>query len=553
MNTAPHLSLKHTVELLASAGLLHEAIVPDRQAEAREDVEGHVMNSADLWTRDPADLPDVEFSSITYDSRQVSRGGLLFCKGGFRPEYLGGADEAGLAAYVSVTPYTDRTQAIGIIVSDDKEAMALLAAEYYGRPQNALTVIGITGTKGKTTTAYFTQAILNAATSGKCALFSSVDNCIDGHTYEESQLTTPESLDLFRMMRDAVDAGMEYLVMEVSSQAYKVKRVFGLTFDIAAFLNISPDHVSPIEHPTFEDYFWCKRQIVRHAKRLVVGAGMTHGDVVAQDAQELGVPYTLFEVIDPVQRSGTRRSPAADVTLALTHPGLPEFEFASETDDAVNGSLPAARRFHLSMPGDFNVANAAAAIALAEAAGIPQDSEALAALENVTISGRMEFFQDSHDPNVIAYVDYAHNYASVTALLDFVYERYGERNPRITLVTGSAGNKAADRRRGIIAAAQDRIARLVLTSEDTDTEPMRAIMDDMDSRVTNTHLIHDEIEDRTSAIESAIAGARADAKTNGRLNVILAIGKGREKWIKYHNKHEPYESDTGVIARVFAQ
>ena len=82
---------------------------------------------------------------------------------------------------------------------------------------------------------------------------------------------------------------------------------------------------------------------------------------------------------------------------------------------------------------------------------------------------------------------------------------------------------------------------------------MRAIMDDMDSRVTNTHLIHDEIEDRTSAIESAIAGARADAKTNGRLNVILAIGKGREKGIKYHNKHEPYESDTGVIARVFAQ
>lgn len=548
MNTAPHLSLRHAVELLRSAHLLHEVIVPDRTAEQTEDVEGQVMDSADLWTCDPAAVPDVEFSSIAYDSRRITRDGLLFCKGGFRPEYLAGADDAGLAAYVSTTPYTTRTQAIGLIVSDDKEAMALLAADYYGRPQDALTVIGITGTKGKTTTAYFTQAILNAATGTKCALFSSVDNCTDGHTYVESDLTTPESLDLFRMMRQAVDAGMEYLVMEVSSQAYKVKRVFGLTFDVAAFLNISPDHVSPIEHPTFEDYFWCKRQIVRNTRRLVLGSDMIHGDVVAQDAAACGVPCTTFAVTAGAD-TDTARTQHADVTLALTHPGLPEFDYITAgTDDAT-----ASTHFDLSMPGDFNVANAAAAIAIVEAAGISKDSPALKAMEDVRISGRMELFQDSTDPNVIAYVDYAHNFASATALLDFIYERYGSRNPRITLVTGSAGNKAADRRRGIIAAVQDRIARLVLTSEDTDTEPMRAIMDDMDSRVTNTHLIHDEIEDRTSAIESAIAGARADAKTNGRLNVILAIGKGREKWIKYHNKHVPYESDTGVIARVFAQ
>lgn len=546
MNTAPHLSLRHAIEVLRSAHLLHEVIVPDRTAEQTEDVEGRVMDSADLWTCDPAAVPDVEFSSITYDSRRITRDGLLFCKGGFRPEYLAGADEAGLAAYVSTTPYTTRTQAIGLIVSDDKEAMALLAADYYGRPQDALTVIGITGTKGKTTTAYFTQSILNAATGTKCALFSSVDNCTDGHTYEESDLTTPESLDLFRMMRQAVDAGMEYLVMEVSSQAYKVKRVFGLTFDVAAFLNISPDHVSPIEHPTFEDYFWCKRQIVRNARRLVLGAGMIHGDVVAQDAAACGVPCTTFAVAAGADAARTQH---ADVTLELTHPGLPEFDYITTGTD----NAPTSTHFDLSMPGDFNVANAAAAIAIVEAAGISKDSPALKAMEDVRISGRMELFQDSTDPNVIAYVDYAHNFASATALLDFIYERYGSRNPRITLVTGSAGNKAADRRRGIIAATQDRIARLVLTSEDTDTEPMRAIMDDMDSRVTNTHLIHDEIEDRTSAIESAIAGARADAKANGRLNVILAIGKGREKWIKYHNKHVPYESDTGVIARVFAQ
>ena len=100
--------------------------------------------------------------------------------------------------------------------------MSLLSAAFYGHPQDQLKVVGITGTKGKTTTAYLTQAMLNGCSGGKCALFSSVDNCLDGHTYVESDLTTPESMDAFRMMREAADNGMEYLVMEVLSQATKL-------------------------------------------------------------------------------------------------------------------------------------------------------------------------------------------------------------------------------------------------------------------------------------------------------------------------------------------
>lgn len=119
-------------------------------------------------------------------------------------------------------------------------------------------------------------------------MFSSVDNCLDGHTYVESDLTTPESMDAFRMMREAADNGMKYLVMEVSSQAYKVDRVYGLTFDVAAFLNISPDHISPIEHPTFEDYLYCKRQIIVNAKSLVLGADSLHADLLREDAEAAG-------------------------------------------------------------------------------------------------------------------------------------------------------------------------------------------------------------------------------------------------------------------------
>lgn len=226
--------------------------------------------------------------------------------------------------------------------------MSLLSAAFYGYPQNELTVIGVTGTKGKTTTSYFTQALINAVSGGKAALFSSVDNCLDGHTYVESDLTTPESMDAFRMMREAADNGMKYLVMEVSSQAYKVDRVYGLTFDVAAFLNISPDHISPIEHPTFEDYLYCKRQIIVNAKSLVLGADSLHADLLREDAEAAGIGVTTFALHD-ADNAGT----SADVVAWPADPAHASFHIA-DGDQALGD-------YHLSIDGDFNYLNAAAA------------------------------------------------------------------------------------------------------------------------------------------------------------------------------------------------
>lgn len=151
----------------------------DRHGLLREIIRG------DVWTLDPHDIKgfDEPFSAITYDTRKVEPGTFLCCKGRFKAEYLQGIDERGLAAYVSENDFSDATQAPGLIVDDVRKAMALLSAEFYGRPQDQLKVVGITGTKGKTTTAYLTQAMLNGCSGGKCALFSSVDNCLDGHTY----------------------------------------------------------------------------------------------------------------------------------------------------------------------------------------------------------------------------------------------------------------------------------------------------------------------------------------------------------------------------------
>ena len=515
------LTLRTAARLLSDHGLLREVIHDDRW----------MMQVPD----DPAD--DVPFSAITYDTRTVGGGSLLVCKGRFRPEYLDGLDRRGLAAYVADTDYSAVVDAPGLIVDDPRKALSLLSAEFYDRPQDELTVIGITGTKGKTTTAYLTQAILNAHSGGRCALFSSVDNCLDGHTYEESDLTTPESLDAFRMMRQAADNGMRYLVMEVSSQAYKVHRVHGLTFDIGAFLNISPDHISPIEHPTFEDYLHCKRQLITNSKTLVVNADCDHMQLLRQDAAHAGIPVVDFSVHGP--DDGRKTAHAITATADGSDPD--DFRVAIRNHDAGT--------FRLRLPGDFNIANAAAAIAIATAAGAPADSPALHAVETVTVPGRMEVLADP-DTRTWAIVDYAHNFASVAALLDFVDSRYGADQPYITLVTGAAGNKAIGRRREIVEAAQHRIGRFVFTAEDTDTEPYEDICNDMLRHVTNPDVDARIVVDRVTALTEAIRDARSNPE---RWDMVLVIGKGHERWIKDRNRHMPYEGDDKVVSRLLSE
>ncbi|MCH4208754.1 Mur ligase family protein [Bifidobacterium sp.] len=494
--------------------------------------------NGERWTLDARLIAgfDAPIASLTYDTRKADAHSLLFIKGQFKPEFLAQLENGAPACYVAERDYSRHTDAPGIIVDDVQQAMSLLAAQFYGNPQRSMTLIGITGTKGKTTTAYFTHAILQAVSHGRAALSSSLVHCMDGEHFEPSHLTTPESLDVFRMMREAAGNGMRYFVMEVSSQAYKRERVFGLTFDVGAFLNISPDHISPIEHPTFEDYFYCKRQIIANSRALVLGADCAHADLLREDAAASGIAVTSFALHD--QAAGLSTPADVIATDDVEDPG------AFSVD--VHGTK--IQDFRLSMHGEFNIANAAAAIAIALEADVAPDDAALQAVNDVHVPGRMERFV-SRD-GIIAYVDYAHNYLSTKTLLDEIERRYAGRNPRIVLVAGSTGGKALDRREGIVKGALGRAESFVFTTDDPNHEDPAQIARQMRSYVTDSHAATHIVIDRAQAIGVALQDARAHPD---RLNILVLIGKGNETANIIDGRPEPYLGDATVIAGLFAQ
>ncbi|MGX7164638.1 UDP-N-acetylmuramoyl-L-alanyl-D-glutamate--L-lysine ligase [Enterococcus massiliensis] len=459
-----------------------------------------------------------EFSALSYDSRSVDSQTLFFCKGlNFKADYLISAIENGLEVYVAEEPYA--VSALGIIITDVRKAMAILAMAFYDYPQDKLTLIAFTGTKGKTTAAYFTKAALDVTTDKKTALLSTMNTTLDGTTYFKSHLSTPESLDLYRMMAQAVTNGMTHLVMEVSSQAYKTHRVFGLFFDVGIFLNISPDHISPIEHPTFDDYFYCKRQLLLHAKHMIINRDSDYFDLLKETCELNKIPLTTYGRKD------------ADY-LVVSEEGL-AFSLQSDQDPfALNG------HYSLLLAGGFNQENAASALLAAALAGASAKDGQLG-LAQARVPGRMEQLQAKNGATI--YVDYAHNYLSLKTLLHFAKTQHPDG--RVIVVLGSPGGKAISRRQdfGKILSQQADIA--ILTADDPAFEDPQAIAEEINQAVTNPELVIYFEMDRPQAIAQAIALAEP------KDSIILA-GKGQDQYQKINGEDVPYDGDYLIAEQI---
>lgn len=504
------LTIKEIQSILKNEHLLREIVTPQ------------------TWTNHLED-PDVLASplkSLSYTSQQTDATTLFFCKGAaFKHEYLTAAVHNGTRFYVSEVVY-DEPHTVGFIVHNVRKAMAILAREFYGNPQKKLKLAGITGTKGKTTTAYFLGSILQTFTQNKTALFTSLTNTVDGKTYKEAELTTPESLDLYALMAQAVESGMTHLVMEVSSQAYKLDRVYGLEFDTGVFLNISTDHIGPLEHPTFEDYFYCKRQLVTHSDQIVLYRGTDFFSLIKQDAEESG---SLFVYGDKHADSHYYIEP--DLSDSTS------FSVVANGEDTLEISGP----YSLSLPGDFNKENALSAIIVAALLGATKE-ECYHGIKETYVPGRMETLTQRNGSQI--YVDYAHNYISLKRLLEFVRNEHPAG--KIVTVLGSPGGKGISRRKdfGEVLSVHTDIA--VLTEDDPNFDDPEDIAREIKAHMNTDTPVY-IIGDRIKAIEQALSLA------DSPLDVVVIAGKGDMTTSIVKNKKVPYLGDFQVAKQIIEQ
>lgn len=469
---------------------------------------------------------------MTYDSRRVKPGTLFFCKGkGFCSKYLEDAVADGCIAYVIEEGSGIQAPSSPVScleVRDIRKAMAVLGADFFGYVPGQPFLTGITGTKGKTTTAWYLKGMLDAWEKERggreTGMISSVQN-YDGRLREDAVMTTPEALILQEHLAHAREEGLEYMTMEVSSQALKYKRVRELRFQVGIFLNISEDHISPGEHADFEDYFSSKLSIFRQTETACVNLDSQEAERILKAARKARRTVTFG------------RSSEADIRYHDIRMENGRITFEVECDRFKE-------TFSLAMRGVFNIENAAAAIAAAYVYGVPVHCMK-EALENVRVPGRMETYF-SRDGRICGIVDFAHNRLSFERLFDAVYQEYPQYR-RIVCVFGCPGSKALNRRRDLGLIAGLFSDKVYLTTDDPASEQVQDIAAETGRYVELAGCPCEYIEDREQAI------CRAVEECGVEKTLILVLGKGSEKFQKIGGKAYAYPTDAELLEQAIRQ
>lgn len=449
---------------------------------------------------------DIEISHLQNDSRKVTNNDVFVCiKGaGFDGHnFISDVADKGAIAVVVMDDVTVCEDVTVIKVSDTRLALACMSAEYFGNPAEKLITIGITGTKGKTTTTYMVRSVLESV-GIKTGLIGTIETII-GDEVIPAKNTTPESFVVQETFAKMVEEGCKCVVMEVSSQGLMLHRVSGFTFDYGIFTNIEPDHIGPNEHKDFDDYLNCKSMLLKQCKHGIVNMDADFIDKVLEghtcDIETYGINKDCDFKAENIQ--------------LFTKPGCLCVSYD------LKGKVEFPVEIHV--PGMFSVYNSLCAIAICS--HFTDDIEKIKqALENVTVKGRVEIIPVSKRFTLM--IDYAHNAMSLESLLTSL-RQYNPK--RLVTLFGCGGNRSKDRRYEM-GEVSSRLSELtIVTSDNPRFEEPMDIINDILIGVKKADGEYVVVPDRKEAIRYAILNAKDG-------DVIILAGKG----------HEDYQEIKGV-------
>lgn len=452
---------------------------------------------------------DINIRGVAYDSRKALPGFMFICIDGFSTDghqYAQQAVDNGATVLVVEKDISVIGEATIIKVPDTREALATISANWFGNPSAGMKLIGITGTKGKTTITYMIRSVLekNGSTVG---LIGTVANCI-GNEKIPARRTTPESYDLQEMFEKMKDKGADAVVMEVSSQGLKLRRVASCDFDIGVFTNFSRDHIGGFEHPDMEDYFNSKKKLFTMCKTGIVNIDSPFGERIINEAQCDTYTYAISNEADIMAKG------------IVTHSDSVEFDCITPWFS---------ERFRVSVPGLFSVYNALAAISVCGLMGIePQSIKE--GLSDLHVPGRAEIVP-TPGKEYIVMIDYAHSPDSLENILSTVKDFV---KGRLISVFGCGGDRDRSKR-PVMGAISGRIADFtIITSDNPRTEVPSRILSDIEEGIKDTGGKYIVIEDRTEAIRYAMNNAEKD-------DIIVLSGKGHETYQIFKDKTIHYD------------
>lgn len=460
---------------------------------------------------------EIEVNNISYDSRKVGKEDAFICLVGASVDghdYIEKAIESGANTIIVQKDINIDSDVTVIKLEDTRKSLSRLAINYFDNPSSELTTIAITGTKGKTTTSFMIKNILEEDNK-KVGVIGTM-GVFFGDKHYSTVNTTPESYDIQKYLREMVNDGVEYLVMEVSSQALKVGRVDGMMFDYGVFTNLSEDHIGDNEHKNMEEYIYCKSLLFKMCKNGIFNIDDIHYNEMIKDCTckvyTFGHNKEANLVIDKVE------------LLRKEH----FIGLEMKTSGIVNDV------FLVNTPGEFSAYNSACAIVVTTLLGCNIDS-IKDALSKVAVRGRVEIVPVSKKYTVI--IDYAHNGVSTESILTTM-RKYNPK--RIVSLFGCGGNRSKDRRYDMGEVSGKYADLSILTEDNSRYEDVNDIINDIEVGIKKTDGKYIKIPDRREAIKYAIDNAEEG-------DIILILGKGHETYQEKNGERTHFDDREEVL------